>query len=179
MTRRRSRSRSRAGRGRPRSATGSGPRSRDRGDQPARPGVEGGTNSLLVRKAAWSSRRSALIIGGIGGHEHDGDGGVRARARDRALRAVGWPRAPDRRADRSARARHRPRSAPAGPARRLGRGRRSSPSIQLALEPDQAARHAWRFAWGLAFASASRLLGSLYPAWRAVSLTPVEALRRE
>jgi ABC-type antimicrobial peptide transport system permease subunit len=35
------------------------------------------------------------------------------------------------------------------------------------------------FAWGLAFALGVALLGALYPAWRAISLTPIEALRRE
>jgi putative ABC transport system permease protein len=35
------------------------------------------------------------------------------------------------------------------------------------------------FAWGLAFALGVALIGALYPAWRAVSLTPIEALRRE
>lgn len=35
------------------------------------------------------------------------------------------------------------------------------------------------FAWGLAFALGVAVVGALYPAWRAVSLTPIDALRRE
>ena len=35
------------------------------------------------------------------------------------------------------------------------------------------------FAWGLAFALGVGLLGAVYPTWRALSLSPIEALRRE
>ena len=48
-------------------------------------------------------------------------------------------------------------------------------SISTLAEPDFTAGV---FAWGLAFALGVALIGALYPAWRAVSLRPIEALRR-
>jgi putative ABC transport system permease protein len=48
--------------------------------------------------------------------------------------------------------------------------------ISALAEPDFTAGV---FAWGLAFALGVALIGALYPAWRAVSLRPIEALRRE
>jgi putative ABC transport system permease protein len=52
----------------------------------------------------------------------------------------------------------------------------SQGSISTLAEPDFTAGV---FAWGLAFALGVALIGALYPAWRAVSLRPIEALRRE
>ena len=52
----------------------------------------------------------------------------------------------------------------------------SQGSISTLAEPDFTAGV---FAWGLAFALGVALIGALYPTWRAVSLRPIEALRRE
>ena len=49
-------------------------------------------------------------------------------------------------------------------------------SLSTLVEPDFTAGV---FAWGLAFSLGVGLIGAIYPAWRAVRLQPIEALRRE
>jgi len=49
-------------------------------------------------------------------------------------------------------------------------------SLSGLIEP---AFTAGTFAWGLAFALAVAVVGAAYPAWRALRLAPIEALRRE
>jgi putative ABC transport system permease protein len=49
-------------------------------------------------------------------------------------------------------------------------------SLSTLVQPDFTAGV---FAWGLAFSLGVGLIGAIYPAWRAVRLQPIEALRRD
>jgi putative ABC transport system permease protein len=136
------------------------------------------TSSRLIIDAGWIFSLLALIVGGIGVMNTMAMSVIERIQEIGIMRAVGWPR------------------------RRIGLLILSEAvgigllalAIGLALgymaaelftqrgnlsqlvEPDFTAGV---FAWGLAFALGVAVIGALYPAWRAVRLTPIEALRRD
>jgi putative ABC transport system permease protein len=136
------------------------------------------TSSRLIIDAGWIFSVMALIVGGIGVLNTMAMSVIERIQEIGIMRAVGWRK-------------HRIALLILSEATgigliALGLGLSlgylaaeiftSQGSISRLAEPDFTAGV---FAWGLAFALGVALLGALYPAWRAVRLRPIEALRRE
>lgn len=136
------------------------------------------TSSRLIIDAGWIFSLLALIVGGIGVMNTMAMSVIERIQEIGIMRAVGW---------------HKRRIALLILSEAVGIGLLAL-AIGLALgymaaelftqrgnlsqlvEPDFTAGV---FAWGLAFALGVAVIGALYPAWRAVRLTPIEALRRD
>jgi len=136
------------------------------------------TSSRLIVNAGWIFSLLALIIGGIG-VTNTMAMSVFERVREIGImRAVGWP---SRRI-----AALIVSEALAICAVALGLGLLGGWAAAVLLTEHGSLSSLARadftggvFAWGLAFAFGVGLLGALYPAWRAVTITPIEALGRE
>jgi putative ABC transport system permease protein len=136
------------------------------------------TSSRLVLDVGWVISALALIVGGIG-VTNTMAMSVSERVREIGiLRAVGWP------ARRVALLIVSEAVAIAAVALAIGLALgimaadlfTSRTGLSALVSPQFTAGV---FAWGLAFALGVGLLGAVYPTWRAISLEPVEALRRE
>src|SRR5438874_6678472 len=136
------------------------------------------TSSRLVIDVGWVISVLALIVGGIG-VTNTMAMSVFERVREIGiLRAVGWP------GRRIAGLIVSEALGIAAVALALGLGLgvlaarlfTARTGLSSLVSPDFTAGV---FGWGLAFALGVCLLGAAYPAWRALRLSPIEALRRE
>ena len=136
------------------------------------------TSSRLIVDTGWIISLLALIVGGIGVANTMAMSVVERVREIGILRAVGW------RSWRIA-------VLIVSEAIALSLLALAAGLLLGVLAADQFSRHtstsglvqpdftAGVFAWGLAFALGVALIGAAYPTWRAVRLTPIEALRRE
>jgi putative ABC transport system permease protein len=136
------------------------------------------TSSRLIVDAGWIFSLVALIVGGIGVANTMAMAVVERVREIGLLRAVGW------RGSRIAGLIVAEALAISALALALGVGLGWLGAVLFTRQGGlsdlvRPAFTAGVLAWGLAFALAVGLLGAAYPAWRALRLSPIEALRRE
>ncbi len=136
------------------------------------------TSSRLIIDAGWIFSLLALIVGGIGVMNTMAMSVIERIQEIGIMRAVGWPKRRIALLILSEAVGIGLLALAIG----LGLGYMAAElftqrgNLSQLVEPDFTAGV---FAWGLAFALGVAVIGALYPAWRAVRLTPIEALRRD